>query len=263
MRLFWELTKLSFQRQLAYRGAIWAGLVTNAFFGLLRAALLIALYGDRTEVAGLSLRDAVTFTALSQAVIAYLMIFGWYDVMRSVYSGEVASDLLKPMSYFRFWLARDLGRAVVQVFLRGATMLLLYAIFVPITTPTSVPQWLAVVAAICLSWLVSFSWRFFVNLAAFWTPNAAGIGRFAFGLVWVMSGFLMPLRFYPDWFIAICYATPFPALVNTVVEIYLGLLDGPQMLSALAVQAIWAIALIAACHVTLAAGVRRLVIQGG
>ncbi|MBI1882181.1 MAG: ABC transporter permease, partial [Chloroflexi bacterium] len=93
MRLFWELTKLAFQRQLTYRVANLAGLVTNIFFGLLRAAVLVALYGARDEVAGLSVQAAVTYTGLGQAVIAYLSIFGWYEVMNSVYSGEVAADL--------------------------------------------------------------------------------------------------------------------------------------------------------------------------
>ncbi len=32
MRLFWELSKLTFQRQLTYRAATLAGLATNFFF---------------------------------------------------------------------------------------------------------------------------------------------------------------------------------------------------------------------------------------
>ena len=120
MRLFWELTKLSFQRQITYRAANLAGLVTNIFFGLLRASVLIALYGARAEVVGMTVQDAITYTGLTQAVIAYLSIFGWYDLMNSVYSGEVGADLLKPLSLFRLWLGRDMGRAAATFLLRGA-----------------------------------------------------------------------------------------------------------------------------------------------
>lgn len=35
MRLFWEIVALAIRRQLTYRAAIWAGLATNVFFGLL------------------------------------------------------------------------------------------------------------------------------------------------------------------------------------------------------------------------------------
>jgi len=263
MRLFWELVKLSFQRQLTYRAATLAGLATNFFFGLLRAALMTALYGPRQEVAGLSLEAAVTFTGLTQATIAFLSLFRWYEVMNSVYSGDISSDLLKPMDYFTFWLAQDLGRAIVGFIMRGLTIMVAYALVFDITLPRSPQQWLALAATLVLSWLVSFSWRFLVNLAAFWTPNALGVGRFALGWSWFLSGFLMPLRFFPDWFINLCNLTPFPAMINTVVEVYLGVLTGPELIQALLTQLLWAVILIGAGQLVLRAGVRKLVIQGG
>ncbi|MEW5988360.1 MAG: ABC-2 family transporter protein [Chloroflexota bacterium] len=263
MRLYWELAKLSFQRQLAYRAANLAGLATNVFFGLLRAAVLTALYGAREEVAGFSLPAAVTYTGLTQAIIAYLMIFGWYDLMRSVSTGEVASDLLKPLDTFAFWLAQDLGRAAGHFLLRGVPIMALYALVFDITVPDSLGQWLALALALLLSLLVSFAWRFLVNLAAFWTPNAAGIGRFAFGIVWILSGFFMPLRFFPEWFVRLCYLTPFPSMLNTVIEVYLGVVRGAAVVPALLAQLLWFVILFGLGQLALRAGVRRLVIQGG
>lgn len=263
LRLSWELAKRSFQRQLTYRAATLAGLATNVFFGLLRVAVMVALYGARTEVAGMDLQDAITYTGLGQAVIAYLSIFGWYDLMRSVNSGEVAGDLLKPLSYFRYWLFVDLGRALVALLLRGVTIMLIYAILFDITVPHGILQWMALLCAIVLGWLLSFAWRFLVNLSAFWTPNAVGIGRFAFGMAWVLSGFFMPLRFFPEWAQIICHLTPFPSMVNTVIEIYLGLLSGWAIGWALLVQVFWIVVLIVLCQLVLRSGVRKLVIQGG
>jgi ABC-2 type transport system permease protein len=263
MRLFYELVKLSFRRQLTYRTANLAGLATNFCFGLMRAAVLAALYGASREVAGFSLSAAVTFTGLSQATIACLSFFGWWEVMHSVYSGDVASDLLKPMSYFTFWLAQDLGRAIASFLVRGVTIMVAYALVFDISVPRSGGQWLAVGVALALSMLVSFSWRFLVNLAAFWTPDARGVGRFAFALSWFLSGFLMPLRFFPDWFVRLCHLTPFPSMVNTVVEVYLGVLAGTELLQAVGVQLVWIALLFVACQFVLRAGVRKLVVQGG
>jgi ABC-2 type transport system permease protein len=263
MRLFWEIVTLAVRRQLTYRAAMWGGLTTNLFFGLLRAYVMLALYGARNEVNGLTIQDAITYTALSQAIIAYLSIFGWWDVMESVNSGEVAADMLRPMSYLRFWMAADLGRALVNLILRGATILLLYGLVVELTVPTSIQQWSALGVAIIFAWLVSFAYRFVVNLAAFWTPNARGIGRFAFGIVWVLSGFYMPLNLYPDWFRRLCEMTPFPAMVNTPLQVFLGTLDGPALYLALLNQLLWGAALLLIAHYVLSRGVRRLVIQGG
>lgn len=263
MRLFWELGKLSFQRQLAYRTANLAGLVTNFFFGLLRAAVLTALYGARQQVAGISLAAAVTYTGLSQASIGFLSLFSWYEVMESVYSGSISSDLLKPMSYLSFWLAQDLGRAIAALLMRGLPMMAVYALLFDIALPHSGIQWLALAVTLTLSWLVSFWWRFLVNLAAFWMPNALGVGRLAFTLSWFLSGFLMPLRFYPAWVVRLCNLTPFPSMINTIVEVYLGVLTGPAMARALLGQLLWIVILLSAARLVLRAGVHKLVIQGG
>lgn len=263
MRTLWEVAKLAIQRQLTYRAATFAGLVTNFFFGLLRAAILVALFGQSQEVADLTIQGAITYTGLTQAVIGYLSFFGWYEVMDSVYSGEISSALLKPMSYFSFWLAQDMGRALVNAVLRGIPIMVLYALVFDITFPSQGSQWLAVLTAIILGWLVSFSWRFLVNLAAFWTPNARGVGRFAFGLSWALSGFIMPLRLFPEWFVKLCNLTPFPSMINTVVEVYLGVLDGQAVMKALLIQSFWVVLLVAAAHLVLQVGTRRLVIQGG
>lgn len=120
-----------------------AGLATNFFSGMLRAAVLVALYGARQEVAGTSLAGAVTYTGLSQAVIGLLSMFSWYAVMHSVYTGDSASDLLKSLNYFTFWLARDLGRAGAALLMRGFTIMAAYAVVCGITTPESVAQWMA------------------------------------------------------------------------------------------------------------------------
>ncbi len=263
MRLFWELCKLSFQHQLTYRAATLAGLATNTFFGVLRAAVLIAFYGAQDEVVGLSLQGAITYTGITQAIIAYLYIFGTYDLMQSIYTGEVAADLLKPMSYFRFWVAREIGRSMANLLTRGLGIMLLYTLLFDISYPTGLTQWLALLLSTFLALLISICWRFLINLAAFWTPEAKGIGRFAFGITWITSGFAMPLRFFPDWFNTLCHFTPFPGLINTSVEVYLSLLTGFDLLQALALQVFWVLVLMLMCQVVLRAGVKRLVILGG
>lgn len=263
MRLFVEVARRSLRRHFAYRAAALAGLATNLFFGLLRAEILLALYGDRGTVAGYSAADAVTYTGLSQALIAVLMLFGWYDLMATVHSGEVAGDLLRPMDFQAFWLAQDAGRAAVALLLRGGTIMAIYASLFDLSGPGGVAGWLAVAVALGLAWLVSFAFRFLVNLAAFWSPNAVGVGRFLFFGGLFFSGFLMPLDFFPGWLQTLAAWTPFPYLLDTVVEVYLGIAAGPELLRALGLQAAWALGLLLAGRWILARGVRRLTVLGG
>jgi ABC-2 type transport system permease protein len=73
----------------------------------------------------------------------------------------------------------------------------------------------------------------------------------------------MPLTLYPDWFRLFCEATPFPAMVSTPLQVFLGQLHGADLLWALLNQTLWAIALLVLAHLVLQHGLRRLVIQGG
>lgn len=263
IRLFGAIARLSFQQQLSYRTAMLAGLVTNLFFGVLRAFVIIALYHEQESINSISLQGAITYVTFSQAMIAFLWIFGSWDLMNSVITGSVGADLLKPIPLFWLWMARDAGRSVVNLLARGLPLFLIYALFFDLYFPARVEQWVGLVLALICGWLVSFSWRFLVNLAAFWSPDARGLGRVAFTVSQLFSGFLMPLRLYPDWFIQICNLTPFPALFNASIEIYIGQLSGSGMWLAILGQLAWFLVLSVLAEIVLRIGVRRLVVQGG
>jgi len=264
-RAYAALARMALQRQLAYRFANVSGLLTNGFFGLLRAYVLIALFGARHagRVAGYSMGDAITYTGLTQALIAYIALWGWWDLMRSIRTGEVASDLSRPLDFFWYWCAQDFGRAAAQMLVRGLPIMAAYALVFRITLPPTPLHWLALLVTLALALFISFCWRFIVSLSAFWMQDAVGIGRMAWILVTFLSGFLMPVAFLPDWMQALMRYTFFPAMINTVVEVYLGVLSGPALPGALAAQLLWAVILYALARLVLAAGVRKLVVQGG
>jgi ABC-2 type transport system permease protein len=230
---------------------------------LLRAYVLIALYGARTSVAGYSLPAAITYTALSQALIAYIAIWSWWDMIRTFRTGEVATDLSRPCDYFWYWFAQDAGRAVANLLLRGLPMIVLYALFYRIVVPVAPLQVLALLVSLVLALFVSFSWRFLVSLSGFWTTDATGVGRMAWMAATFLSGQMMPLAMFPTWAAGVLRATPWAAMMNTPIEVYLGIVRGPALVGALALQAAWGLALMALGRYVLRAGVHHLVVQGG
>ena len=92
-----------------------------------------------------------------------------------------------------------MGRGFIQT---TVLLLLAYAVFFRIALPHTLWQWLALCVTLSLSLLISFAWRFLLNLTAFWTPDARGIGRVGFSLSWFLSGFLM--RFPGGAFLVVC-----------------------------------------------------------
>jgi len=263
MRLYLRVMKLSLLQQVTYRTALLAGLATNFFFGLLRAAVLLALFQVKPVVNGMTQADGLTFVAFSQALIAFLFIFGTYDVMNTVYTGSIGADLARPMDLFFYWMARDFGASLVNLVVRGVVLVAVFSMFYPVVMPATLGQWALGVFSLLLGWGVNYAFRFLVNLTAFWTPDARGIGRAAFTMLMMFSGFLMPMRLYPDWFSRLVSLTPFPSTFNTPMEIFMGLLEGPAVIPALLTQVGWLVALWLLARLVLRRGLSKLVIQGG
>ncbi len=264
--LYIALFQKSFQRMMAYRVATMAGIATNFFFGLLRAYLFIAVFeaSGRAEIGGYSLRDAITYTALTQALGTPIAILNWWwEVMRTIRSGEIVSDLTKPFHYFSFWLARDLGRAAFQLIFRGLPILFVFPLFFALTWPNSLTQWTLFLMSVGFAVFISFCWRFLVNLSAFWFLDAVGIGRFAWLIMAFLSGFLVPVAFFPDWLKFAVSFTPLPAMVNTPIEIYVGIVQGTALWAALGSQLAWAVVMALLCEWVYRRGVQKLIIQGG
>ncbi|SMB94070.1 ABC-2 type transport system permease protein [Deinococcus hopiensis KR-140] len=263
LRMYASAARLGFRRQFAYPAATFWGLVTNLFFGALRVAILLALFGTRPQVAGYTPEDAIAYTGLTQALLSAFSLFGWYDLMRTVHRGEVTTELLRPASFLGMWLAQDAGRAAGQFLLRGVSMLTLYALMWGLKLPEGLVGWACTALSLLLAWACGFAFRFLVNCAALWSPDAVGIGRFAWALMGFSCGFLMPLAFFPVEFQSLLAWTPFPAMMNSTVEIWLGVARGGSALRVLALQAVWTAALLLLARLALSRGLRRLEVGGG
>ena len=114
-RLHWEVTKRSFRRYAAYRSATAAGVFTNTIFGFIKAYVLLAVYKQRSHVGDFAAVDAVTFVFVSQGMLALVNVFaGGRELAERIKSGDVVTDLYRPVDFQRYWLAHDTGRAMYQ-----------------------------------------------------------------------------------------------------------------------------------------------------
>lgn len=260
---FLHIVKLSARQQLTYRAATLSGLATNIVFGLLRVALVLALYAGQPSVNGMTTAHMVTFIAISQALIAFMFTFGNFELIQTVIDGSITNDLTRPIPHILFWMARDLGRGLVNLVLRGLSLLLIFALFYPLTFTNGWWNWVGSLLSLTMAWLLNFFWRHLVNLLSFWVSDARGLARSAFALSMLFCGFVFPLRLFPEWFSALARLTPFPYMYNLPVEALLGLQSGPQLGLPLLTQALWTVALAGLCLAANRAGIRRLALQGG
>lgn len=263
MRVYQEIARRSFQMQLAYRTANLAGLTTNSFWGALRSFLFISLYGGAGAQAGWTAQDAVTYVWLTQAMIMPVYFWAWWEIALTIRSGDIVTDLAKPIDYYGLWLSRDAGRAVYHLIFRFAPTLLVGVLLFAVPLPVDPARWLAFATSLVLAIWLSFGLRFLYNLAAFWLLDYRGVGGLIATVVSFLSGFLVPLNFFPTGVQEVVRWLPFAGLVQVPVEVLLGQRAGADLAAGLLFQATWALVFLALGRLMLAAAERKVVVQGG
>jgi ABC-2 type transport system permease protein len=255
-----QLARAGFRRYATYRQAAFAGLATNCVFGLLRAAVLVAVLAERGTVGGYDVATAVTYVWLGQGLITVVNL--WSDRMLSdrVRSGDIAIDLGRPWDLQAALLAGDLGRAGYAVGVRLVPPVLIGMLFFPFRFPEHPVTWVLFGVSALFGVVASFGIRFLLNLSAFWMLDARGVLAVWGTVGGVLSGLILPISWFPGWAQAVLAWTPFPALFQTPIDVFT---ERGDAVALLAHQAVWAAILFAVGRFVLARGARRLVVQGG
>ena len=263
MRLYWEIARRGYRRYAAYPWATAAGVFTNVIFAFMRGYILLALFDARDEIAGYDPAEALTFAWVTQSLILPVYMWGWIEVALRVRSGDIATDLYRPVDPQAYWLAEDLGRALYHVLFRGLPPFLVGAFVFDLVFPGDVLQWAAFALSVVLAIVVGFGFRLLFNLATFWIVDYRGVGILATLVASFCSGLLVPVRFLPDWLESVVVVLPFVAMLQIPADVFLRELTGAELLGALGFQAFWAAALLLLGRAVFAAGTRKLVVQGG
>lgn len=262
MRVYLELARLAFRQQLAYRAATIAGIFTNSVFGVILASVMLGFYGsaDEAAVAGWSEREAVTLVWINQSLLTPVYIWGWWEVSKTIQTGAIASDMLRPTSWYGLWWSRDLGRALAAMLIRMLPTLTIGWLLFDVALPASPQAALGFLLVVVLAAWVSFSLRLLANLSSFWLIDHRGIAAIFITLATFLSGMTMPIAFFPEPLRTVAELLPFQAVLMAPNHVYLG--KEPLVIVA-AQQVFWIAALALVCQAVLRLGERKLVVHGG
>lgn len=264
MLAYRRIIAASFRQYSTYRMATAAGVFTNTVFGFIRASIMFAAIGTAGgELSGYTALQAATYVWLGQALLAPIEAFGTREVSQRVHQGDIAVDLLRPIPFLGLHYAQKLGRAGFLILGRGIPPLVVGALVTGLALPEHPASYLLGAVSILLAITVAFLADMMVNLAAFWLLETRGLTVVYNAVMNLLSGFLIPIVWFPDWLLAIARATPFPSMVQTPIDTISGRIPPTEALSAISVQVAWAGVLLIAAALMLRAGVRSVEVQGG
>ncbi|MGN2640979.1 ABC transporter permease [Nocardia takedensis] len=241
-----------------------AGLFTNCVFGLVRAAVMLAAVRAAGDFGGYDEGSIGAYVWLSQALLGATQFMGPpLELVDRVKNGDVAVDFLRPIDIQLGYLAADLGRAACTLIPRGIPSVLFGYLTFGLELPAS--PWpyllgaLSVLSAVTLSFLSLFA----VGLIGFWVVETRGI-RVLYQICGTfLAGLFVPVHMFPEGLRDFAHATPFPSILQAPIDILSGRVVGTEALTVVATQAVWIVLIGIAGRMLLAAGRRRLEVQGG
>lgn len=263
LRFYFEVARTAYRRQLIYRWANLAGLLTNSFWGVILSSILIALYHLRPTVNGYNLRDTLSYTWFMQGVTMVGLTFGWTDLMLTIRTGEVITDLSKPCDFFLYWFSRELGRSVYYLIFRALPTYLVGLLLYGLEIGGGWSTWPVFLVCLALGVMSSIVFRILLNMMAFWLLEVRGVIGFGICVALFFAGSYLPVAFFPAWLTLLATWLPFNGMQNAPAQIFLGKLNGSALLTTLASQLGWLLVLIVVVRLLTFVATRRVVVQGG
>ncbi|MDH3680247.1 MAG: ABC-2 family transporter protein [Acidimicrobiia bacterium] len=253
----------AFRQFATYRGATFAGVVTNTMFGFIYAFVFRAVHDEVGMVGRFTATDTTTFVFAAQGFLLMTGAFGDRDISDRIRTGDIAADLYRPVDFQLWWLAHDHGKAAFHALARGIPPFAIGLVVLGLPFPGSPAAWLAFIPATVLGVTIAFAIRFLANLSGFWLLDVRGVVALVGIVQLLLAGHIVPLYFMPDRIQAIVRATPFAGITAHPVEILLGARWGGELLAIYAGQIAWLLILLGAGRALLGRARRNLVIQGG
>jgi ABC-2 type transport system permease protein len=254
-----QVARRAHRRFATYRAATLTALVESTVGALLRTYVWLAVLAGRSDVRGFHRADLITFAFAAQAIHSVFQPTYETEIIERIRSGDIVTDLYRPVDFQLWWLAHEAGRVAYQLVTRGLPPVVIGALVFDLALPAGPAAWAAFSLSLVLAFVVVFAWKLLVSLTGFWLLHPLGIIQVAAGLYTFGSGSLIPLTFMPAALGHVLRWLPFASMVQLPIEILLG----RAPLGRLAIQAGWAFTFLAIGRLVLARAQRRLVVHGG
>ncbi|MFX0573680.1 ABC transporter permease [Nocardia nepalensis] len=263
-RLYLYLARAGFRRQSQYKLAMFAGLFTNCVFGFVRAAVMMAAVRASGGFGGYDAGSIGAYVWLSQGLLGATQFMGPpLELVERVKNGDIAIDFLRPVDVQFSYLTIDLGRAACTILPRGAPSVLVGVLTFGLAMPDTPGPYLLGLVSVILAVALSFLCLFAVGLIGFWVVETRGI-RVLYQICGTfLAGLFVPVHMFPAWLRTVAHATPFPAILQSPIDILSGRVTGVDAVTVVATQVFWVLTVGAVGRGLLTAGRRRLEVQGG
>jgi len=268
LRPYFSILRKNLTGRLQYRAATWSQLLTNAFWGCARSAIIVAFYRYGSGTSALTMQQAVTMVWLQQIAMNLLPGMGGMDqaVWTKIVRGDVGYELLRPMDVYAHWYV-SAAAGKIAPFLLAVVPMTLAGQLVPgeigMGAPASVWHFMACLVTLLTGLAVSCA-VICIGYAMLMKANAGtGPANIFMYTTQILAGSVLPLQLWPESIQTFMKYQPFAGMMDVPLRFFVGSEPLSALAGVLGMQIFWAAALILIGRMWIRRNLFRLTIQGG
>lgn len=199
-----------------------------------------AILGKQTNLFGYSRSMLLTYILLGALLDALVFSSQSFGLADEINNGTLSNFLLRPLNYFFYWAAKDIGDKTMNVmFFIMEFSIFLVIIHPPFFLQTNIITFGFFIISISFALLLSFLCYLLLGMIGFWS-NESWAPRFLFVILLnFFAGGLVPLNMLPSALYTILKLLPFTYLYYFPLRIYLGLANLEEIFSAYTITILW------------------------
>ncbi len=252
---------------LHYRLSTFTTLFANLIYLVLMYYLWKAIYASAgtDRVNGMTFNDTMIYLILATALFNFLEMYIVWDMSRSIQSGQIILDLLKPMQYRKYIFWNYSGPLLINFLLNFIPTFLIVMWITGGAIPMGLNLLYFAISTI-LALMVNYNIDMIVATICLYTESTWGINIVKETIVLLLSGATIPLVFFPEALANVIHWFPFRAVYDAPLSILLkknGTDTVNGLLETLGFQAAWAVLLAIAGTLFWRHAVKKITVNGG
>jgi ABC-2 type transport system permease protein len=270
LRKYWRICRAALSERLAYRADFFLT-TTLRFLPMLTTILLWqAIYAGAGEepLAGFSFNQMIAYLLLVHISRMFSSMPGLaYGIARDIRDGSLKKYLLQPIDMIAYLVAYRVAHKAAYI----VTSALPYAglFFLCQHFGGFFDHWpdaltlAAYFVSLLLAFLIGFFFEACIGMVGFWFLEVTSFLYVINTLNFFVSGHMFPLDLLPPVWATVLKLLPFQYMAYFPAAVFLGKVQGPDLLFGLLAELAWALAFIVLARVLFRLGLRRYSAYGG
>lgn len=255
----------SFQKQIAYKVEYFVGLVNGFLYVFVFTSLWNAIYSfsNQKQLQTSFTKSSIISYAVFAMVIKISFTMDDQITTRKIRTGNLVTDLIKPINYFYLTLSECIGQTLFHAFARGLPVLVLSLIVFDIKMPGEVSNYILLIVSCLMGYFILFMINYLIGLLAFWFVETFSFQLMKYGLYALFSGGIIPIDFFPAEVQPVMNFLPFKYILYIPTCLFLGRFDNKTICVSMLGQAVWVIFLLILSKIAWDKAMKKLIIHGG